>query len=215
MICAELQSPELRKDFTSVNKIAGKSVDPGNAVSRNCVLEHVVLHIVHDENNGISRSNLGCGISALHGPMLLSFCLCMVNVLISACQKISDFGKKPFAQNSLPVLIHSAERAIDPDIGAACIQFLFSAVYHLKSAVLPYSSDLLKLALKFLGKESEKEKIAGVKLMTALMATEDVIPESILSEGLLEARSLFSSISLTDPSLDLQQLCNKLMSCLT
>lgn len=45
---------------------------------------------------------------------------------------------------------------IDPDIGAACIQFLFSAVYHLKSAVLPYSSDLLKLALKFLGKESEK-----------------------------------------------------------
>lgn len=136
MICAELQSPELRKDFTSVNKIAGKSVDPGlyrifntvqafflqvrskltyvvqiagNAVSRNCVLEHVVLHIVHDENNGISRSNLGCGISALHGPMLLSFCLCMVNVLISACQKISDFGKKPFAQNSLPVLIHSSE----------------------------------------------------------------------------------------------------------
>lgn len=47
------------------------------------------------------------------------------------------------------------------------------------------------------------------------MATEDVIPESILSEGLLEARSLFSSISLTDPSLDLRQLCNKLMSCLT
>lgn len=215
MICAELQSPELRKDFTSVNKIAGKSVDPGNAVSRNCVLEHVVLHIVHDENKGISESNLGCGISALHGPMLLSFRLCMVNVLISACQKISYFGKKPFAQNSVPVLIHSAERVIDPDIGAACIQFLFSAVYHLKSAVLPYSSDLLKLALKFLGKESEKEKIAGVKLMTALMATEDVIPESILSEGLLEARSLFSSISLTDPSLDLRQLCNKLMSCLT
>lgn len=42
------------------------------------------------------------------------------------------------------------------EIRAACIQVLFSAVYHLKSAVLPYSSDLLKLSLKALGKESEK-----------------------------------------------------------
>lgn len=81
----------------------------GNAVSRNCVLEHVVHHIVHDENKGISGSNLGCENSALHGPMLLSFRLCMVNVLISTCQKISDFGKKPFTQKALPLLIHSAE----------------------------------------------------------------------------------------------------------
>jgi hypothetical protein len=42
------------------------------------------------------------------------------------------------------------------DIRAACIQVLFSAVYHLKAAVLPYSSDLLKLSLKALRKESEK-----------------------------------------------------------
>lgn len=43
-----------------------------------------------------------------------------------------------------------------PEIRAACVQVLFSAVYHLKSAVLPYSSDLLKLSLKFLKEGSEK-----------------------------------------------------------
>lgn len=45
---------------------------------------------------------------------------------------------------------------MQPEIRAACIQVLFSAVYHLKSAVLPYSLDLLKLSLKALRKESEK-----------------------------------------------------------
>lgn len=43
-----------------------------------------------------------------------------------------------------------------PEIRAACVQVLFSAVYNLKSAVLPFSRDLLKLSLKFLRMESEK-----------------------------------------------------------
>lgn len=43
-----------------------------------------------------------------------------------------------------------------PEIRAACIQVLFSAVYHLKSAVLPYSSKLLKLSLKALKEGSER-----------------------------------------------------------
>lgn len=46
------------------------------------------------------------------------------------------------------------------------------------------------------------------------MASEDAILESV-SGGLLEARSLLSSISSTDPSLDLRRLCNKLLACLT
>lgn len=45
---------------------------------------------------------------------------------------------------------------VQSEIRAACIQVLFSAVYNLKSAVLPYSSKLLKLSLKALKKGSER-----------------------------------------------------------
>uniref|UniRef100_A0A2P2L6D2 Uncharacterized protein n=1 Tax=Rhizophora mucronata TaxID=61149 RepID=A0A2P2L6D2_RHIMU len=45
---------------------------------------------------------------------------------------------------------------MQPEIRAACVQVMFSAVFHLKSAVSPYSSDLLKLSIRFLGKSSEK-----------------------------------------------------------
>lgn len=44
----------------------------------------------------------------------------------------------------------------DSEVRAACLQVLFSAVYHLKSTVLPYSLDLLKLSIKGLRKGSEK-----------------------------------------------------------
>ena len=44
----------------------------------------------------------------------------------------------------------------ESDIRAACIQVLFSAVYHLKLAVRPCACDLLKLSLKALKKGSEK-----------------------------------------------------------
>ena len=43
-----------------------------------------------------------------------------------------------------------------PEVRAACIQVLFSAMYHLKSTLLPFASDLLKLALRFLEQGSEK-----------------------------------------------------------
>lgn len=46
------------------------------------------------------------------------------------------------------------------EIRAACIQVLFSAVYHLRSAVLPYASDLLKISLKSLRKKSEKVNLS-------------------------------------------------------
>ncbi|KAJ4706438.1 putative ARM repeat superfamily protein [Melia azedarach] len=215
MICAELQSPELCKELPSLkNNFVKRSGDPGNSVSGNSVLTYVICHIINEENKNISRSKLVCEKAAIDGQVSLSFRLCMVNVLISACQKISDSGKRPFAKKALPLLIRAAEDITEPEIRSACIQVLFSAVYQLKSAVLPYSSDLLKLSLKFLGKESEKERIAGAKLMASLMASEDAILESV-SGGLLEARSLLSSISSTDPSLDLRRLCNKLLACLT
>lgn len=45
---------------------------------------------------------------------------------------------------------------MEPEIRVACIQILFTAVYHLKSLVSPYSSDLLSIALKSLGEGSHK-----------------------------------------------------------
>ncbi|KAF3558653.1 hypothetical protein F2Q69_00014864 [Brassica cretica] len=75
------------------------------------------------------------------------------------------------------------------DVRAACIQVLFSAMYHLKSTLLPFASHLLKPALRFLEQGSVKipedtshrndEKLAGEKLMASLMASEDVILEHI------------------------------------
>ncbi|KAH7557293.1 hypothetical protein JRO89_XS11G0106900 [Xanthoceras sorbifolium] len=213
MICAELQSPDFSEDLTSVkSNIVKKSGDHGDAVTRNSVLTYVVHHIIHDKKEIISNSKLGCENCAIEALMPLSFRLCMVNVLISACQKISDPGKKPFARKALPLLIHFAEVLVNPEIRVGCIQFLFSAVYHLKSAVLPYSSDLLKLSLKFLRKGSEKERMAGAKLMASLMGSEDSILESI-SGDLVEARDVLSSITSKDPYL--RQVSEKLLACLT
>ncbi|KAJ0100295.1 hypothetical protein Patl1_20560 [Pistacia atlantica] len=146
----------IRKMLEAIMLWPSSAGDEGDAVTRNSVLTSVIHHIIHDKDEVVSSSKLGCENCALEVPGSLSFRLCMVNVLISACQKISDSGKKPFAERSLPLLIHSVEGIMNPEIRAACIQFLFSAVYHLKSIVLPYSSDLLKLSLKFIGKGSEQ-----------------------------------------------------------
>eukprot|EP00262_Sarcandra_glabra_P017160 TRINITY_DN5795_c0_g4_i1.p1 TRINITY_DN5795_c0_g4~~TRINITY_DN5795_c0_g4_i1.p1 ORF type:complete len:163 (+),score=20.08 TRINITY_DN5795_c0_g4_i1:41-490(+) len=138
----------------------------------------------------------------------------MANVLISACQKTSASSKHLFAQRTLPVLIHYVEEVACAEVRAACLQILFSAVYHLKASILPYSCRLLRLSVKALRKGSEKEKIASAKLMASLMASEDVIVNSI-STGLLEAKSVLASITLTDSSLELRQLCEKLLVCIT
>lgn len=55
--------------------------------------------------------------------------------------------------------------------------------------------------------------MAGAKLLGSLMASDDAILETI-SGGLVEARSILSSISSTDPSVELRQVCGKLLACL-
>ncbi|KHG04122.1 hypothetical protein F383_04942 [Gossypium arboreum] len=211
MTCAELQAPESFEDCTSWRRnIAGKKGNRGNAITEFCALRNVISQLINDESD-ISGSKLpyeNCE------PVPVPFRLCMANVLISACQKISDYGKEPLAKTILPCLIDSVEVETQPEIRAAFIQVMFSAVYHLKLAVLPYSCDLLKLSLKFLGKRSEQERMAAAKLMASLMASEDPILESI-SHGLVEARSVLSDIALNDPSFDIQQLCKKLATCIT
>lgn len=60
----------------------------------------------------------------------------------------------------------------------------------------------------------QQERMAAAKLLASLMSSEDVILENI-SGGLLEARSVLSTISSSDPSLELRQLCGKLLACLS
>ncbi|XP_050367158.1 uncharacterized protein LOC126785487 [Argentina anserina] len=201
MICAELQDP--------VSSNVGTKV--GDAVLRNSVIMYVINQLTQEKDIRVSKSNLD---DVTEVPIPLSFYLCMANVLISACQKMSDSGKKPFARRSLPRLIRATEVITKSQIRAACTQVLFSAVYHLKSIVLPYSMDLLKVSLKALQKGSEKERMVGAKLLGSLMASDDAIVQSI-SPGLMEARSVLSSLSSTDASPELRQVSRKLLACLT
>lgn len=60
----------------------------------------------------------------------------------------------------------------------------------------------------------EQERMVGAKLMASLMASEDVILESI-SGRLLEARSVLSTVSLSDPSHETRQLCKMLLECIS
>ncbi|WCJ33914.1 ARM repeat superfamily protein [Euphorbia peplus] len=192
MICAEQQALQSSQDST---------------------LGYVVHQLTNDnkESPVSISSNGNC---ELETPFPLSFRLCMANSLISACQKISDSAKKPFAETTIPKLISSAEMITDPEIRAACVQVLFSAVYHLKCAVLPYSPDLLRISLRFLQKGTEKERMSGAKLMTSLMGSEETILGNIAG-GLVEARQALTSISSSDMSHDLQKVCKNLLACLT
>ncbi|CAL5362891.1 unnamed protein product [Camellia sinensis] len=59
-----------------------------------------------------------------------------------------------------------------------------------------------------------QEKMAGAKLMASLMASEEAIVNSIAG-GLLEAITVLSSLSSSDPSPDVRQVSEKLLACLT
>ncbi|KAJ7972236.1 putative ARM repeat superfamily protein [Quillaja saponaria] len=212
MICAELQAGSFKDSTSEKISIVGKKAGTGYAASGISVLTYIIEQFIHDKNDIVSKSKSDNGSSA--APVPLSFRICLANVLISACQKVSDSCKKPFARKALPYLNQYVEVTMNLEIRVACIQVLFSAVYHLRSAVLPYASDLLKISVKALRKDSEKERMAGAKLMASLMASEDAILESISGE-LLEARSVLSTISLVDPSFELRKMCKKLLLCIT
>ncbi|KAE9590737.1 hypothetical protein Lal_00023286 [Lupinus albus] len=198
MICAEQQAGELiTGSMPKTTSVVGKK---GNSV-----ITYVIKQFVNDKEI-TSTPELGA--------VPLSFRLCLGNALISACQKISESCKKQFAAQVLPFLLHSLEFEKKSEIRAACIQVLFSAVYHLRSAILPYASDLLKVSLNALRKDSEKERMGGAKLIASLMGSEDVILANI-SGGLLEAMSVLSTISSSDPSPQLQQICTKLLACIS
>ncbi|KAJ1429936.1 Armadillo-type fold [Sesbania bispinosa] len=207
MICAELQAEESTIDSMPDRiRVVGKK---GNSV-----VTYVINQFFNNKKEETSIPESGDENCECVAVVPLSFRLCMGNVLISTCQKISESCKKHFAAQVLPFLLHSLEFEMKSEIRAACIQVLFSAVYHLRSTVLPYASDLLKISLKALRKESEKERMAGAKLIASLMASEDVILKNI-SGGLLKARSVLLTVSSSDPSPELRQLCGKLLACIS
>ncbi|KAI3471584.1 hypothetical protein Pfo_028234 [Paulownia fortunei] len=196
MLCTELQAPESAKDM---------------AISSGSVLAYVINQLTGDEEDIFLEFD-GGGMA--EATVRLSFRLCMANVLISACQKISDTGKKSFVRKILPCVIRSVGGLVEPEIRAACIQVLFTVAYHLKSSIFPYSNDLLSVALKSLREGSQKEKLAGAKLLMCLMASEEEVVESI-SPGLLEARTLLQNLTSTDPSPDVRQMCQQILVCFT
>ncbi|KAK4404886.1 hypothetical protein Sango_0857200 [Sesamum angolense] len=193
MLCTELQAPQSLK---------------GGAISEYSVLAHVINQLTDDEKDVSVESDVDdCMAEA---TVHLSFRLCMANVLISACQKIQDTGKKSFVRKILPRVICAVGVTVYPEIRAACIQVLFAVAYHLKSSIFAYSNDLLTIALKSLGEGSYKEKMAGAKLLACLMASEEEVVESI-SGGLIGARSLLHHLSSTDPWPDVRQMCQQLL----
>ncbi|GMP97067.1 hypothetical protein CsSME_00045462 [Camellia sinensis var. sinensis] len=203
MICTELQALEPFRDLTSKNtSLVRMDSCSRDAAMRDSVRNYVIHQLTRDKD---------CTYEA---SISMSFVLCMANVLISACQKIPDSCKRPFAREILPRLIQSVEVMMESEYRAACLQVFFSAVYHLKFTILPYTSDLLKVSLKSLREGSEKEKMAGAKLVASLMASEEAIVNSIAG-GLLEAITVLSSLSSSDPSPDVRQVSEKLLACLT
>ena len=72
----------------------------------------------------------------------------------------------------------------------------------------------MTVELELMGCISPQEKMGGAKLMASLMGSEDEILANI-SGGLIEARAILSSVSSTDPSVELRQICSKLLACIT
>ncbi|VFQ91190.1 unnamed protein product [Cuscuta campestris] len=198
MVCTELQA----------TKASGKSIS-WDALDSS-VFYYVIQQLTCEDLDKLPLEMGTGGKTTAH----ISFRLCMANVLISVCQKIPEPSKKDVASIILPSILQSIKIIADSGIRSACIQVMFSAVYHLKSAVLPYSSVILEATIRSLREESDKERMAGAKLLASLMASEEAVVQSI-SVGLLEARDLLHVLALSDPSSDVQSMCQKLLACMS
>ncbi|XP_023543535.1 uncharacterized protein LOC111803391 isoform X3 [Cucurbita pepo subsp. pepo] len=213
MICAELQGP----NSCSTSNLEKIDLDKkkGHASVKGSILGYVIHQLIGGRKELVSTYDLDQKYNnTADNSTPVSFRLCMANVLISACQKLSDSRKKRFAREVLPRLVSFAKvTSTQVDIRAACIGVIFSAVYHLKSAILPYANDIFRVSVNALKSGQEKERIAGAKLMVSLMSSEDPILDCISGE-LLEARDVLSSVSSLDPSIEVQQICQKMLQCL-
>lgn len=69
----------------------------------------MIRQLTCDTNECISSTEVIVKSRILEATLARSFRLCMANVLISACQKISDSGRKSYAKRILPPIINSVE----------------------------------------------------------------------------------------------------------
>lgn len=74
---------------------------------RIAVHTYVICQLTCDTSECISSAEVIVKSRILEATMARSFRLCMANVLISACQKISDSGRKSYAKRILPPIINS------------------------------------------------------------------------------------------------------------
>lgn len=81
----------------------------GHATLKNSILGYVIHKLIHGTRELVSTYDFGNDDNRSDNSTPLTFRLCMANVLISACQKLSDSQKKRFAQKILPHLIGFVE----------------------------------------------------------------------------------------------------------
>ncbi|KAL2631187.1 hypothetical protein R1flu_015873 [Riccia fluitans] len=158
----------------------------------------------------------GGGLTSGSISVPVEFRICMANVLISACQKISLGARTTFAAKIVPPLTTFIEVSKDLRLKPACFQVLFTAVYHLKApAMLPFAPDLMRLSLQALNSRAPfEERMGGVKLLASLLASEDVLVRE-LAPHFLDLKVALSSISAIDTSYEMRAFCEKLLSCLS
>lgn len=102
----------------------------------------MIHYLINDKSEVNPGSRLHGDDCEIEAPIPISFRLCMANVLISACQKISDNDKKPLAKIILPYLIDSVEVLLSLNFSlVSCrISFSFNDVADLLTTLLLFFS---------------------------------------------------------------------------
>ncbi|CAM6127208.1 unnamed protein product [Calypogeia fissa] len=145
-----------------------------------------------------------------------AFRVCMANALISACQKVAPGARTLLASRMILPLVHFVQTSTDSKLRGACLQVLFTAVYHLKAAaVLPYAIDLFDMSIAAIKSRGMlEERIAGAKLLASLLASDEALVKE-MAPRLMDAQIALSSISAMDSSPELRLICENLLSCLS
>jgi hypothetical protein len=104
----------------------------------------------------------------------------------------------------------------ETQIRSACLQVLFTAVYHLKGlAILPFANDLLSLSVATIqGYHPPEERMGSAKLLASLLAADEEIVKEI-APNLVNAQMAIAAVANMDASSELRALCEQLLSCMT
>eukprot|EP00249_Psilotum_nudum_P023153 c28762_g1_i1 orf=79-3576(+) len=209
MICVEISSS------TTGNSQMGKKSGPIILFVIRCVTgQQSDLQLNGEKGENLLDEMFRDGAGHVRGTHE-SFRLCMANVLISVNQKISTRERPSYASQTIPPIIKFIQGSTESKMKAACLQVLFTGVYHFKDAVCPFAVDLLNLSVTILrSKESSEERIAAARLFASLLACEEATL-SELTPYLLDAKIVLASVSTMDASPELRTLCEQLLNCLT